>query len=312
MTRIAQWVPVVAAAAVMMAGLGAMSQQAGAQSVEELSERLLALEREIEFLKSQIAEVGRTAEAAAAEAKSLDPAQSKWHLAGYASSGARVTDAANDPDTFLAGKFNPVFHYQYRDIVLFEGELEFEVESDGKTGVELEYATIDLLLHDAATLVAGKFLSPIGQFQERLHPDWINKLPDRPAGFGAGGVQPLSDVGLMLRGGFRLAPLSFGYSVFAANGPQVELEGGELEAFELEGFGSDDTNDIAFGGRIGVLLWPYFELGGSFMTSDVEGKKQDDVTGAVSEGEYTLWGVDVAYTRGGLGYSGGVSIFGIG
>jgi len=222
----------------------------------------------------------------------------KWHLAGYAETSALVSDSGTQNDTFVAGKFNPVFHFQYKDLVLFESELEFEVASDGTTTTALEYSSIDLLLNDNVTLVAGKFLSPVGQFQERLHPAWINKLPEAPAGFGHGGIQPLSDVGVMLRGGFNVAPMMLTYSVFAGNGPQVEYTSGALQSIELGGFGTDDNNGKAVGGRLGILPVPYLEVGGSFLTSQLEGRKETTVSGGVSEGDFALWGVDAAYTRG--------------
>lgn len=209
-----------------------------------------------------------------------------------------ATDDDAMDDTFVAGKFNPVFHFQYKDLVLFESELEIEVEDDGSTNVTLEYASIDLLLHDNITLVAGKFLSPIGQFQERLHPDWINKMPDAPAGFGHGGIQPLSDVGIMARGGINFEPMTLNYSFFTGNGPQVEYSDGDLKSIELEGFGSDDNGDKAYGGRIGIFPFPSLEIGGSFMTAKMEGRKEDGVTGAVSEGDFTLWGLDASFTKG--------------
>ena len=284
---------------------------AAAQSIEDLARRVDAMESELQALKDELTRAKQEAadarkEAATAttevkkvrkEAEAPYAAASKWHLAGYASTSFKATDLEDEDTTFIAGKFNPVFHYQYKDIIFFEGELEFEVEDDGGTGVELEYATLDLLAHDNATIVAGKFLSPLGQFQERLHPDWINKLPDRPAGF-VGGALPLSDVGVMVRGGAAIDPVMINYSVFAGNGPQVELEDGTLEKIELEGFGEDANENKAIGGRVGILPVPYVEVGGSFMVSQVEGKKESGIAGPITEGDYTFWGADFAYTRG--------------
>jgi hypothetical protein len=312
------------------ASIAAVPSRGSAQSAPELLQRIEALEQqlqdmqqvrqELEALKAQLKAADaaarqaeeqaraagsqaqaaqKQAQAVERQAREAERADTKWHLAGYASTGFKVTDKGDEEDTFLAGAFNPIFHWQYKDLVLFEGELVFEVEDDGETAVELEYTTIDLLLHDYATFKAGKFLSPIGQFQTRLHPTWINKLPDAPAGFGHGGVQPLSDVGVMLTGGFPLGPLYLAnYTVFGGNGPRFEFHEGELEALELEGFGKDDDGNKSFGGRIGILPIPHLEIGGSFMTADVEGRKEEDIEGPVTDSDFTLWGVDASYTRG--------------
>jgi len=233
-----------------------------------------------------------------------------WHIAGYAAASYRATSGDKDREgkinSFVGVQFNPVFHFLYKDLLLFEGELEFEVGEDGETEVELEYASIDWFVTDYATLVFGSFLSPVGYFQQNIHPPWINKLPLRPAGFGPGGVEPLFDLGVMVRGGFEgrrafehagseVKPL-FNYGFYVGNGPQLELEDGELEALAHEAFGLDDNNNKAIGGRVGIVPIPHLEFGASFLVSDVRGKKED-VPGPITEGRYTLWGLDFGYTK---------------
>ena len=55
--------------------------------------------------------------------------------------------------------------------------------SSAPPGVELESASSTGSLHDNFTLVAGRFYSPLGFFNERLHTTWIFKTPDRPLMF---------------------------------------------------------------------------------------------------------------------------------
>lgn len=290
--------------AAALALLAAPAAQA-ADIDEDIVDRIEAIEQELQALKSELAKTKQEAQSAKQEAQSArkqaeasDYAASKWHLAGYASTSFKATDLETEDPTFVFGTFNPVFHYQYKDLLLFEGELEFEVEEDGSTTVAVEYASLDFFPHDNLAVVAGMFLSPLGQFQERLHPHWINKLPDRPAGFTEGaGALPLNDIGLMLRGGVALEPTMVNYSIYVANGPQVELESGKLEKVELESFGGDDNSNKAVGGRIGILPVPYIEIGVSFLTSQIRGKKDAGIAGELTEGDYTLWGVDLAYTR---------------
>jgi hypothetical protein len=290
------------------------SVQAQEPTNEELLERIETLEKELQFFRNileantekatqaekraiaaeaKAEEATRTAESATYSRKAKPHPDIQWHLAGYADAGAMFQTGGGD-DTFAFGHFNPMFHFQYKDIVLFEGELEFEINEDGETEVELEYAQLDFLVHDNVTIVIGKFLSPIGQFQERLHPTWINKIGYAPVGFGHDGAQPSSEVGVQVRGGISIGKRSMvNYAIMVGNGPRMGHEGG----LELEGFGRDDNQNKAFGGRIGILPVPYFEIGGSYLTATVSGLEG---TGDLipTTGNVKIWGADAAYTRG--------------
>jgi len=191
------------------------------------------------------------------------------HMAGYADVG--FISPENGNDSFVVGTFSPIFHFQYRDVVMLESELEFEIGEDGETEVTLEYLTIDWFVSDYATILAGKFLSPVGQFRQNLHPSWVNKLPSAPPGFGHDGAAPISDLGLQVRGGFPLGGMRTNYAVYASNGPELnsetedELEF-ELEGVRAEGFGADRDGDKTFGGRFAILPVSSVEIGLSFVT----------------------------------------------
>ncbi|MCH8081012.1 MAG: hypothetical protein IID52_01320 [Proteobacteria bacterium] len=296
---------------------------------QELLDRIETLEQELQYFRESLATntarseqaeeraeaaeikaeaAARTAENAVNTASAVAPLpDTKWHLAGYADAGAMFRTNGGD-DTFAFGHFNPVFLFQYKDIVMFEGELEFEIDEDGNTEVALEYAQLDFFLHDNITLVVGKFLSPIGQFKERLHPTWINKIGYAPAGFGHDGVQPGGDVGIMVRGGVPVGKRSmFTYSLMVGNGPRMGHEGN----ISFEGFGKDDNQNKAFGGRIGFLPVPYLELGFSFLKGKIDGLHGEEEGDAHPESisldsfefepstaTVKLWGADAAYTRG--------------
>ncbi len=185
------------------------------------------------------------------------------HMAGYADVG--YTDSKNSNGSFNSGGFSPIFHFQYRDLVMLESELEFEIEPDGSTTVGMEYMTVDLFLNDYVTLVAGQFLSPIGQFRQNLHPSWINKMPSAAPGFGHDGAAPTSDTGVQLRGGFPLGSARANYAVFVSNGPELTTEydgsGFELDGIKAEGFSRDFDGKKVWGGRFGILPVPKLEFG---------------------------------------------------
>lgn len=258
----------------------AFSLSPAADDMDYLKSRMENLEKELASMRSlleqqaqesvtkdevqQLKEEVRVTRANQAEWKTYD---SKVHLAGYAAVGYTDKGEMNN-DAFHQVQFNPIFHYGYKDLFLLEAELEMEIE-EGETLIGLEYMTVDWFINDYVTLEAGKFMSPLGQFQQNLHPTWINKLPSMPVGFGHEGAQPTAEVGVQLRGGFTLDMVSdtslMNYAVYVGNGPQLEIEeeDGEFEihAVETEGFTEDEDDEKIFGGRLGFLPIPNLEIG---------------------------------------------------
>ncbi|MCB0749833.1 MAG: hypothetical protein KDC90_20430, partial [Ignavibacteriae bacterium] len=104
---------------------------------------------------------------------------SRFLLRGYAHSGIEVLDNEN---TFVGGSFNPIFLWQQSKKLIFETELEMELEGE-ETILNLEYANMSYFINDYLTLRLGKFLIPFGTFSERMHPRWINRLPSNPLGY---------------------------------------------------------------------------------------------------------------------------------
>ncbi len=223
------------------------------------------------------------------------------HLSGYADVG--FVDAKNANNSYNIGSFSPIFHYQYRDIVMLESELELEVEADGTTKTSLDYLTIDLFVNDYVTFIAGKFLSPIGQFRQNLHPSWINKLPSAPPGFGHDGAAPLSDMGVQLRGGFPIANVRSNYSIYISNGPELitEYDGAnfELDGIVAEGKNADIDNKKVIGGRFGILPIPSLEIAisaasGKSTVTSTEGTTPPALANEQAR-DYTVTGLDFAW-----------------
>ena len=307
-------------ASVMLFSIGdAQSQETVVDfngKINELDEKISDLEllkKELLSLKNNLEEKEKTItvkeEKLDAEIKSINSLQktlsvreakpaTNWHIAGYADVGFESVSGDTN-DSFVAGKFNPSFHFQFKDWIMFESELEIETSNDGETEIAVEYSQLNFLLHDNITLVAGKYLSPIGQFQERLHPSWINRSVNMPAGFGHGGVQPTSDVGFMLRGGVPASDdLTFTYSLAVGNGPRFGHDEDELE---LEGFGRDNDSNKSFGGRIAVVHSSSLEFGFSYLNANLNAEEEihedGDITPA-KNADYSLWGADFAYSKG--------------
>ena len=237
------------------------------------------------------------------------------HMAGYSSVGYEKTQGNDDDGSFNVGQFAPIFHFQYRDLVMLESELEFTVQDDGETDTALEYLTIDLFMNDYSTLVAGKFLSPIGQFRQNLHPSWINKMASAPPGFGHDGAAPISDLGVQVRGGYPFGKVRTNYALFVSNGPELnsETEDGiefSLEGVKAEGLNKDTDGSKVFGGRLGVLPLRSLEIGisgatGEALVTKVEGDllPGDDLN-SESKRDYDVYGADFNFQYRSLGVRG--------
>lgn len=234
--------------------------------------------------------------AAAAPAFADNASDTRFRVTGFADANFTYLDnGITTSSEFSSIRFNPIFQFQYQDLILFEAELEIE-NADGGTDVGLEYAQFDFLVHPNATIIVGQVLSPFGQFVERLHPSWINRMADMPAGFGHGGLQPTSETGIQVRGGFNLNPGTFTYAVAVGNGPRV----GEEADNELIAFDGDDNENKAISGRFGALIIPNLELGASFLTAKVMGLESEAGPSLLEPTEADLfqWGTDFAYTGG--------------
>ena len=221
------------------------------------------LQKQIDSLQSQVTALSSEVQQAA-EWKNPN---TLVHMAGYADVGYMKVE--NQDGGFTGSRFAPIFHYQYRDTVMLEAELEFIVGKDGELEAAMEYMSIDWFMSDYAVLVVGKFMSPVGQFRQNLHPSWINKLASAPPGFGHDGAAPVSDVGFQVRGGFPMGGMRANYAVYMSNGPQLnaEYEDGEygLDGVAAEGFGADVDGEKTYGGRLGILPINSVEIGLSFV-----------------------------------------------
>ena len=87
-------------------------------------------------------------------AKDSFPGTTKLLLAGYGSAGFTAQDHGGGNQ--FAATFNPIFLWKLSDRLLFEGELEAELESHD-TSLALEMAQISYVANDYMTIGAGNF-----------------------------------------------------------------------------------------------------------------------------------------------------------
>ena len=189
------------------------------------------------------------------------PGTTRFLLTGYAVGEYRTE--RNGPSIYTA-QVSPILLWQLNERILFAAEPEFEAGEVLKVG--LEYAHVSVLAADFMSLGIGKFITPFAMFNQRLHPAWINKLPDSPLAFGHGGIAPGSAVGAYARGGVPAGLTRLSYAIYAVNAPELMKEGEDAGMVEP----ADASDQRAFGGRVGLFLMPAgVELGYSFQTSDV-------------------------------------------
>lgn len=189
-------------------------------------------------------------------------------------------DPAYWEDNSMGGGWLPLFLWQPHKKLMVESHLHIEFGGHAEeTGghahgaaaesaisfpeISISYAALNWMLFKNSTLVSGYFLSPFGIFNERLHPEWINKFYDTPFGMGhENSLFPQSELGVQLRGTVPLKKVRNNYSIYICNGPQLDTTietGGKL----LYSSVSDNNSGKAIGGRIGVLpiYKSNFELG---------------------------------------------------
>jgi len=213
-------------------------------------------------------------------------------LTGFVFSNFRVKDETTSRTSL---GLNPILLWKINDRLFLESELEITWDNySDETVTELEYLNLSYLANDYVTVVGGKFLVPFGLWAERLHPSWINKLPDSPLPFGHDGLVPGAELGLMGRGAFSAGVSKFNYATYAVFGPELVTEGDEAGRLDFEhgswNWRNDESNDftdLAFGTRLGYLPVPNLELGYSLYVAP----------NLVDDMDIHVQGVDVSYNR---------------
>ncbi len=220
-------------------------------SAAESSAQIKSLQNQIDELKQKVDNAPKQ-ESSKKAPHQHETSDTMIHMAGYADVG--YTNGESDDGSYSVGTFAPIFHYQYKDLVMLESELDIQINEAGETEIDLEYLTVDIFLNDYVTLVMGKFLSPIGQFRQNLHPSWINKQPSAPVGFGHDQAAPNAEVGVQFRGAAPAGPLKINYAVYGGNGPALEQDAGEFEMVETPGLNVDGDGNKVYGGRLGAYI----------------------------------------------------------
>ncbi|MBI2968293.1 MAG: hypothetical protein HYY40_10850 [Bacteroidetes bacterium] len=197
--------------------------------------------------------------------KQLEELKLKTYLHGYAAGWYRTYDLnrRKRTSTFSLQYFNPILGVNIQDKVVAEIMMEYE-HAGSELGIR--YGIIDYSPFKFLTLRAGKFLMPMGKFNEYYYPEYINLLNDRPISHWQILPSVWSEVGAQLRGKFSLSKKSsFNYSLFVVNGLEQKngKYGGDIREMR-DNFRDYKNEKKSFGGRIGILPVPEIESGVSY------------------------------------------------
>ncbi len=122
--------------------------------------------------------------------------------------------APGKPVTFSAAHFNPIMTARMGESLTAEIELEFEA---GK--FLAEYWVFDVSVNRALVVRLGRFLIPIGRFNEELHPSFRWTMVTRPAVVREALPAIWTDVGVQARGTVDLFKGSnLAYAAYVVNG----------------------------------------------------------------------------------------------
>lgn len=183
--------------------------------------------------------------------------------------GDRLTAAngAGRPPTpggFYFGEFSPDFLLMLNNWIFLEAEIA--AGADGSAGLG-SFAQADFFVNDWLTIIGGRFVAPIGWFNERMNNPWVNKLPGDAPGSGPllwqQVLPPLSLLGVQATGAFYLgcSPIKMEYAFYISNGlnvtPATPLAPTIDELANLQNMENTFniiTNELAMGGRLGFWL----------------------------------------------------------
>lgn len=218
-------------------------------------------------------------------------------VSGYADFQANIDKLGSGNKEFYFDNY----HVNFIMIGKITGDLfaatEVEYEHAGEE-IMLEYGYFGYTGFRDVRIMAGKFIVPFGRFNKDIHPTPINKVPDRPLGFGDVLPQTYTDVGLWISGARAMNDdARFVFDVFMVNGLLGEdgagIRGMRDNDREMADYGRD--NDKALGGRLGFEL-PYqgFDIGGSLYRGRYARTEDLEDLGLV------LVGIDGSYQRNGF------------
>jgi hypothetical protein len=223
-------------------------------------------------------------------------------IIGNSITAANGAGRPSTPGGFYFGEFSPDFSLKLNDWILLEAEIAIGPSGAVSAG---SFAQADFFINDWLTIIAGRFVAPIGWYNLRSNNPWVTITPtDAPGSAPLLWLQvlpTLSMLGIEAQGSFYLgnSPFKLEYSAYISNGlnltPAMAGAPTISELANLENMESTftvNTNDKLVGGRLG-FWWPAvgFEAG-------LSGLYNNDYVAGGAEDSISLWAVDLNYHKG--------------
>jgi hypothetical protein len=192
-----------------------------------------------------------------------DSASANRNFGIYGDAEVQFSKSTGTPGGFVMADFAPIFLYRANDNVLFEAGFDFILQNNANTplatgggqntSVNLSFATLDYMLNDYLTLVAGNMLGSLGTYNERSA-GWLNKFPDGPMTEDL--LIPGSMVGAQLRGAVPIGETgqSLTYAAVGGNGPGSADGAGSAASLDLAGNVLNTHYHPSGGGRLGWFV----------------------------------------------------------
>jgi hypothetical protein len=222
-------------------------------------------------------------------------------IGGYAEAHARYerVDGITEQFGFEAKRFNIFTSTRVSDFVRMAAELEFEEAGEE---IKLEYAAIDVRIHQALTLRGGMLLSPLGRFN-LSHDSPLNEFTDRPLvsteilgvalsepGFGVLGQMPTGRQGRLTWEAYLTNGFHDGMVTASPDGTRIPLGRGNTE---------DQNSSPAMVGRVAWSPAIGHQFGvsghhGAWNRFSIDGTQVDerrDLSIGVVDAEVTLAGI---------------------
>lgn len=246
-----------------------VGEAARSEGEKSVSEQMDELREKIEDLKAR-------------------PSDSFFADSNFLIKGSTHVDFTNTFETGLT----PLFLWRWKDKILFELELDFTLINKN-LDFSVEYTVINYIASPYLTIRAGKFLLPLGFWEEKMRPEWINKMPNPPLPYVPKDhtVIPPAEIGVEFRGAAPLwrngwngdVPVVLVYHAWVGNGPGQSSDG-DIDFINNY---TDNNNGKAYGGKIGLRPWPFREFAISGMYGQWNNKKHGGVVIAKRKLFYT-------------------------
>jgi len=206
--------------------------------------------------------------------------------------------------------FSPLVLYQVGDDLLFEGELDIELE-ESSTQVHLEHAQLHYLGFDRVRLTAGMLHLPFGTWH---HASWVNRMPTPPLLYedshgappSAGLLPILFDVGVLASANLPLGGWSGSLSLWVSQGPSLGEEAHTHGNAPIAERPDSDVPNLAYGSTfednnsnkmVGVRLQAVSGTGLMLHAAGFRAKYDDDGDLAVSGLNASLMWMPGSMTR---------------